>query len=256
MTKKRKNEKSVAENIPTEDYFQYKDLNSHSDLESLVNNLIDDLKFGYFLQWDAVIKKEQGLILSTRQQKAFDGLIHFGDEDDEVEDDRILYIDGVARPNKLWYEIVTIVTSHLVVDKLTTYDAHYEVITEGWPRLVESINEYGKGLTLPQAISSPLDVVPADVQHRLWYQYCCDPFLGIGQHDVPCLSDQSSHYRFDIFIERLNEYKESVDFLRLNLERILSILIFPSKDKEIFKRTIMDELGINSLKEPIIEFLR
>lgn len=256
MTKKRKNAKSVVENIPTEDYFQYKDLHSHADLESLVNNLIDDFEFGYFLQWEAVIKNEQGLTLSSRQQEALDGLIHFGDEDDEVEDDRILYIDGVARPNKPWYEIVKMVTSHLVVDKLTTYDAHYEVISEGWPRLVESINEYGRDLTLPQGMLSPLDVVPADVQHRLWFQYCCDAFLGIHQQDVPCLSDQSSQYRFDMFLERLKEYKESVDFLTLNLERILSILIFPSKDKEIFKRTMMDELRINSFKEPIIDFLR
>lgn len=256
MTKKPKNAKSVAENIPTEAYFQYNDLNSHADLESLVNNLIDDFEFGYFLQWEAVIKNEQGLTLSSRQQEALDGLIHFGDEDDEVEDDIIFYINEVARPNKPWYEIVEMVTSHLVVDKLTTYDAHYEVITEGWPRLVESINEYGRDLTLPQGILSPLDVVPADVQHRLWFQYCCDAFLGIGQQDVPCLSDQRSHYRFDMFLERLKEYKESVDFLKLNLERILSILIFPSKDKKIFKRIMMDELRINSFKQPIIDFLR
>ena len=256
MTKKRKNAKSVAKNIPTEDYFQYKELNSHSDLESLVNNLIDNFEFGYFLQWEAVIRNEQGLTLSSKQQEALDGIIHFGDEDDEVEDDRILYIDEVARPNKPWYEIVKIVSSHLVVDKLKTDDAHYEVITEGWPRLVESLNEYGKDLTLPKGISSPLDVVPLDIQHRLWFQYCCDAFLGIGQQDVPCLSDKSSHFRFDMFMERLKECKESVDFLKLNLEKILSILILPSEDKEIFKRIMMDKLGINSVKEPIIDSLK
>jgi hypothetical protein len=113
MTRRRKNSKYVVQDIPTEDYFQYKDLNSHSDLESLINHLIDEL----------------------------DGIIHF---EDEVEDNRILYIDEVARPNKPWYEIVKIVLSHLVVDKLKTYDTHFAVITEGWPRLVESLNEYCK----------------------------------------------------------------------------------------------------------------
>jgi hypothetical protein len=142
-----------------------------------------------------------------------------------------------------------------VVDKLKIYDVHYAVITEGWPRLVEALNEYGKDLTLPQGISSPLDIVPADIQHRLWFQYSCDAFLGIGQQDVPCLSDKGSHYRFDMFMERLKECKESVEFLNLNLEKILSMLILPSKDKEIFKRIMMDKLGINSVKEPIIDFL-
>lgn len=62
MTKKRKNSKSVVQDIPTEDYFQYyKDLNSHSDLESLINHLIDDFEFGYFLRWEAVVRNEQGL---------------------------------------------------------------------------------------------------------------------------------------------------------------------------------------------------
>lgn len=254
MTNKQKNAKSVAENIPTEDYFQYRDLNSHSDLESLVNNLIDDLEFGYFLQWEAVIRNEQGLALSSKQQEALYDMIHFEDEDedDEVEDDRILYIDEVARPNKPWHEIVKIVSSHLVVDKLKTCDVRFEVITAGWPRLVESLNEYGKDLTLPQGISSPLDVVPAEIQHRLWFQYCCDAFIGIGQQDVPCLSDKISHYRFDMFMERLKECKESVDFLKLNLEKILSILILPSEDKKIFKRIMIDKLGINSVKEPIM----
>lgn len=235
MTKRRKNSKSVVQDIPTEDYFQYKDLNSHSDLESLINHLIGDFEFGYFLRWEAVERNEQGLTLSSKQQEELDGIITFEDEEDEVEDDRILYIDEVARPNKPWHEIVKIVSSHLVIDKLKTYETHFAVITEGWPRLVESLNEYGKDLTLPQGISSPLDVVPADIQHRLWFQYFCEAFLGIGQPEVPCLSDKSSHYRFDMFMDRLKECKESVDFLKLSLEKILSILILPSEDKEILK---------------------
>ncbi len=256
MTKKRKNSKSVTQDIPTENYFQYKDLNSHSDLESLINHLIDDFKFGYFLRWEAVERNEQGLELSLKQREESDGIIHFEDEDDEMEDDRILYIDEVARPNKPWYEIVKIVSSHLVVDKLKTYETHFAVITEGWPRLVEALNEYGKDLTLPQGISSPLDVVPADIQHRLWFQYCCDAFLGIGQEDVSGLSDKSSYFRFDLFIDRLKEFKESVDFLNLSLDKLLSILILPSEDKEIFEKIMMYKLRINSVKEPIVDFLK
>jgi len=72
-----------------------------------------------------------------------------------------------------------------------------------------------------------------------------------------CSSDPfADHFRFDMFMERLKECKESVDFLKLNLKKILSIIILPSEDKEIFKRIMMDKLGINSVKEPIIDFFK
>ena len=45
-------------------------------------------------------------------------LLNFGDETDE---DRVLYIDGLPRPDQLWYEIVWKVASHLPVDRLKTF---------------------------------------------------------------------------------------------------------------------------------------
>ena len=52
------------------------------------------MKRGYFLQWEAIVRQEQGLTLTEKQQQTLDELISFNDEEDE----RILYIDEMPRP--------------------------------------------------------------------------------------------------------------------------------------------------------------
>ena len=71
-------------------------MRSESDLEWLVNDLIFALERGDFLRWEAVVCQELGLPLTERQAEVVGDLLNFGDETD---DDRILYIDGIPRPD-------------------------------------------------------------------------------------------------------------------------------------------------------------
>ena len=48
----------------------------------MVWDFIHDLKRGYFLLWDAVERKEQGLPLSEKQKEALAELFYFDDFDD------------------------------------------------------------------------------------------------------------------------------------------------------------------------------
>src|SRR3954464_14548624 len=97
------NEWTFGPDVPTSDFFQHRDVRDESDLEWLVNDLIYALERGDFLRWEAVVCRELGLPLTERQRRAIDDLLDFNDAPDEG---RILYIDGLARPGQLWYQIV------------------------------------------------------------------------------------------------------------------------------------------------------
>src|SRR6516165_4585596 len=85
--------------VPTTDFFQHRDVRSDSDLEWLINDLIYALERGKFLQWEAVVCHELHLPLIERQRRAIGELLDFNDNPDEK---RILYINGIARPAQLW----------------------------------------------------------------------------------------------------------------------------------------------------------
>ncbi|MEK7257637.1 MAG: hypothetical protein AAB316_22970, partial [Bacteroidota bacterium] len=150
---------------PTSDFFEYRNPNNHGELEGLLQDFISELEGGYFLQWEAVIRREHGLALAKAHKKALSELISFDDDDDK--DERILYIDEISRPSEPWHEIVKKIASHLVVEKFKTYERHFAVTTEGWPELVECLEEHGNDLSLPEGVRSPVDVIPKEIQHRL-----------------------------------------------------------------------------------------
>lgn len=142
------------------------------------------------------------------------------------------------------------------MDRFKTYDLYHEVVTKGWPNLVECLEEYGKDLSLPEGVKSPIDIVPADIQHKLWLQYCFDELYGIGQEKKFSLENEEEHYRIEEFINRLKECKDSVQYLDLTLEKILTTLILSPKDEEIFVRMMMEKLGLTSTKDRIADFLK
>src|SRR3954467_10094585 len=116
------NEWTFGPEVPTGDFFEHRDVRMESDLEWLVNDLIYALERGDFLKWEAVVCQELGLPLTERQRQAGGELLDFNDGPDE---DRILYIDGIARPSQLWYEVVRAIASHLPVDHFRTAEVHY-----------------------------------------------------------------------------------------------------------------------------------
>src|SRR3954447_6843725 len=120
---------SFGPGVATTDFFEHRDVRDESDREWLVDDLIYALQRGDFLRWEAVVCQELGLPLTERQRRAVSDLINF---DAETDEDQILYIDGVARPAQLWYEVVRKLASHLPVDHFRTSEVHYAVTPDGW----------------------------------------------------------------------------------------------------------------------------
>lgn len=237
---------------PTYDYFEDKDLGNHADLEELVDQMVDDFKNGYFLAWEAVIHQELRLTLTAKHKEALSEIISFNEDDKN----RVVYIDDRPWPSHPWHEIVKKVVPRLLVDQYITSEPSFTVITEGWPNIVYALEEYGKDLTLPEDenIQDPIDIVPAELQHKLWIQSCLDDFSGIGQEDELTLENKEMHY-IEEFIESLEECIDSVYFLDLTLQEILKKLILPPKEKPLFIKMMIRELGLSSTRDRIADFL-
>ena len=237
--------------IPKYNYLGDHDLNDHGAIESLLETLQSDFAEGYFLTWEAVERNEQGLPLTNKQKKALSDLVSFNEDGS----DRIFYIDDMPRPDEPWYEIIRKIAEHLVVDKFRTYDVHFAVTTSGWEDLVEIIEEYGDDLSMPEGVKSPMDIIPLELQHQLWLQWCFEELEGIGQDDLITLADQEEYSRIENFIEGLRECKESVQYLKLTLRKLFNILILPEKDEKILIDNMIAKLGLTSIDDQISDYL-
>jgi hypothetical protein len=239
-------------NVPIYDYLELMDLDEPGYVDEALDNLIGDIKSGYFLRWEAVIRRERGLRLTRRHKKALSDLIWFGDE----EDDRILYIDELPRPSELWYEIARKIVPHIVREPFRTDEGMYWAMYEGWPTLVEVLETHGQGLSLPEGVESPLGIFPIDLLHRLWLQTCFDALSGLGQHEELTLeNEEQKGYRMKWFIRCLKEHKDTVEYFDLTLDKLLTKVIMPPRDERIFVETMMDQLGLTSPQARLAEFL-
>jgi hypothetical protein len=246
------NEWVFGPDVPTTDFFQHRDVRSDSDLEWLVNDLIYALERGDFHRWEAVVCQELGLPLTERQRRAVGDLLDLNDDPDE---ERILFIDGIARPGQLWYEIVRKIAPHLLVAHYRTADVHYAVTTDGWKELVAALEQHGEGLSLPEGVERPVEVVPGELRHKLWLQTCLGHLGGLGQEEELTLRDPEQHYRIEEFIACLREHKGSVVALGLTLERVMTVLILPPQDEPIFVEMMQKELGLVSMQDRIADHL-
>ena len=238
--------------IPTYDIWQEYKMEDKSRLDELIEDIIYFMKCGYFLQWEAIVRQEQGLTLTEKQQQALDELISFNDEENEG----ILYIDEMPRPYEPWYKTVSKVASTLVIDPFKTYEIYSEVVHEGWPSLLECLEEYGGDLSLPEGVDSPIEVIPIHIRHRLWLQKCFDELSGLGQdEELTLANEEQKSWRIEGFIDKLKENKASVQFFELNLEKLLSLVILPQKDEEILVGEMLKELGLRSTQEKLAEAL-
>jgi hypothetical protein len=246
------NEWVFGPDVPTIDFFRHRDVRSDSDLEWLVNDLIYALERGDFLRWEAVVRRELGLPLTERQSRAVGDLLDFNDDPDE---ERILYIDGLPRPGQLWYEIVRKIAPHLLVEHYKTAEVHYAVTSDGWKELVAALEQHGEGLSLPGGVDRPAEVVPAEVQHKLWLQTCLGHLGGLGQEEELTLRKPEQHYRIEEFIACLREHKENVEALDLTLEKVMTVLILPPQDEPIFVEMMQKQLGPASKRDSLAKYL-
>jgi hypothetical protein len=258
---RRKPKKSVApthlqwhfdSDVPVNDFFKYIDLDDSGDIERAVDDLIDNIESGYYLQWEAVIAQEQGIPLTKKQKQALGSLLYFGDEDE----DRILYIDEIPRPKEPWYEIARKVVPYILQEPFKTDAVMYQVVSEGWPMLVEVLETHARDLSLPTDAGEPLDIFPVDLRHRLWLQICFDALSGLGQEDDLTLANpQQQEYRIEWFLRCLKQHKDTVKYLDLSLDTLLTMIIMPSIDEEIFVQLMTERLGLPSSQVHLAEFL-
>ena len=245
--------------VPTRDRLEGLNLEKVPDLETAVEGFIHDLEFHKYLAWEVVIREEQGLHLDREQQVQRDQLFAFPDEDDDdLEDpasERILTIDELERPAEPWYETFRKIVSHLPVGEFQTAEYHYELIIEGWDLMMEALDEHGEALSLPEGVSSPEEVIPPEIRHRLWLRTCLDPLEGIGQDEHRTLANPDEHWRIESFVESLKLCKDNVCYLDLTPERLLAVLVLPEKDEPIFTRMFMDAIGLESMSELIADRL-
>ena len=212
--------------------------------------VVDWLEDGTFLAWEAVMCEEQDLPLNSRQKNALGKLLSFNDEDD---DDEILYINEIPRPSEPWYVILNKIVPHLLVEPFGTLDSHWEHQCEGWQQIASALREHAQGLSLPSGQKHE-EVVPADLRHKLWLQWCFNDLCGLGYEKIT-LENPEEVDRVDDFIFNLRECKDSVAYLGLTLESLMNRVILPEKDQPIFARLIQEKLGLNSPQEPIASHL-
>ena len=136
-----------------------------------------------------------------------------------------------------------------------TSEIHDAVTTAGWKDLVAALEQHGGGLSLPEGVEHPIEVVPAELRHKLWLQTCLGHLGGLGQDSEMTLRDPEEHSRIEEFIDCLREHKESIEFLDLTLEKLLKVLILPPQDEPIFVETMKEQLGLSSMQDRIAERL-
>ena len=162
-------------------------------------------------------------------------------------------IDEIPRPSEPWYEIARKIVPHILQEPFRTDAGMYWAMYEGWPALVEALEEHGRDLSLPEGVDSPLDIFPVDLRHRLWLQVCFDALSGLGQGEELTLEKQPD--RVEWFVRCLREHKHTVQYFDLTLEKLLTRVIMPPKDEKIFVEMVMEKLGMTLSQEHLADFL-
>jgi len=232
--------------VPVHDFFESFDLSNSFDPTEAVENFIHDMETDEFRTGESVIREEQGLATMLILIDLAAELMNFDDPD---ADDPVHYIDGIERCNEPWYEILRRIAPHLTIERLRTADVHDDILVNGWPRIATCIERRARGLSLPEGVRRPLDVVPEELRHRLWLQSCCNPLCGLGQEPELTLVEEEEHWRIDEFLGLLHQHRDSVEFLGLTLDGLLQRCELPDRDRPIFVRTVSDRLGLGGTGE-------
>lgn len=103
---------------------------------------------------------------------------------------------------------------------------------------------------------SPLEVVPAELRHKLQLQDCFGALSGLGQEEeLAPENERQLEYRVSDFPGLLRENRESVRYFALTLDSLLTMVIVPEKDKPILIRVMLEKLGMKSTADLIADHL-
>ena len=222
------------------------------DYEIAFDELIYNLKSEYYLLWEVIISQEQNLPLTKAHKKALSNLLYFGDE----EEDRTLYIDEIPRPKEPWYEIARKIISKVVVEPFETEEGPSPVIFEGWEILVETLEEHGQYLSLPEGVQKPIEIFPKNLRHLIQLHLCFDALSGLGQDaELTLANPEQREYRMKWFLKCIRKSKNTLQYFELSLETLLRRIIMPPKDEVIFIRLMTEELNLPSLQAKLVDYL-
>lgn len=247
----------AVKDVPTSDVFGGLDLDDPGDLDEAVRSFTWMLEQGDFVTWEAAIRDEQDLPLSEAQEDKLGGLMRFvDDEDDEdLEEERILYVDGIGRPIEPWHASLRRLARHLLLPEVRVAETYFDVQLEGWSQVRAALVRYGADLPLPAGVARPLDVVPEKLRHRLEVQDCLTMLVGIGQtlggEATVSLRDPEEHWRVDVLVEKLRASRGSVAALALTLEMLRETLVLPADEWDVFAALVRERLGLDSDAEPL-----
>jgi hypothetical protein len=242
---------STRRHVPVHDALAELEPDDSFALAELVDYMTSEHAFTDYLTWEAVLCEEQGLPLTRAQKRALSELLDFSDD----ESDEILYINGMPRPSQPWYELVRFIAPRLLVEPFHTDGFYSETELEGCSALMEWLQEHGSELSLPEGIESPMDIVPAELRHKLRLQACFEILYGLGQEEEITLADPDQQDRVDGLIECLEEHCDSVGFFGLSLEKLLTMVRMPPKEEQLFLDAFVRKLRLPSARAPLAELL-
>jgi len=235
----------------TYDFFE-SESKPYFSLEEVVENFICSFTDGYFARWEAVVAQEEGKTLTEYQQNQLSRLMNFGNTNDEI-----LYINGMPRPSKPWYEIAQDIAPRIVEGKIKPYEMYSCLVDEGWDRMKAAMTTYGPNLSKPAGIENAIEVIPTKIRHQLEIQTAISWLIGLGQAKDMTLSNASEEYRLEELVKKLQESIESVRYFQLSIAKILEEFIeLPPQDEIFFKAKMMEMLGLEDEQEELAEKLK
>jgi hypothetical protein len=241
---------NFAADVPTEDFFESFDLDDSGDAIEALETFVSEMDYDRFRIWEAVIRREQGLPGTVFLENLADEMDDYSDEEG-----RVLYIDEMPRYSEPWYSILRKIAPRLLVEPFRTADVHYDGTTEIWPSVLVQLENHGRGLSLPDGVSQPLDVLPAELRHKLSLQCCFDSLSGLGQDEELTLANEDQSYRMDGFIRELRAHRDTVEFFELTLTGLLQRVELPERDRPIFVRMMCEKLGLDGVDAPLAPHL-
>ena len=85
---------------------------------------------------------------------------------------------------------------------------------------------------------------------------CFDELSGLGQEEELTLeNEEQKSWRIEEFIDSLKDYKDSVNYCHLTLDKLLQLVKLPPKDEKILVKSMLEKLGLESGSQQLYNFL-
>ncbi len=241
---------AAVEGFPTDDPLdEFKELAERRDVAAgeMVDIFVHLLSSKTYHTWEAIIRKEQGLSLTTGQQALIRGLLSFSEDDEGP----ILYLDGLARPAHPWYETLQFIAAKFV--RQPSEMESFEV--EEWDELCEAVATFGRGLSVPPGIDDPMDTVSPDIRRRIAMQCCVEPLIGAGRWGNLGLSDPYSEWRIEALVEELERSGDIVRHFELTPATVNRFVEISPADAEFLAAELVRRLSMPGVDAPIADHL-